>query len=199
MNPGDAGPADASRRRFLAFAAGGAAAVWLGARWQDLQASARYAARAGLDSALALQALTPAQADTLDALAAQIIPSDDTPGAREAQVVRFIDRALATFASEQQALFDQGLARLEESVTMAYPGERSFARLDSDRQVALIRQLEAAQPEFFEALRAATITGLLAHPEYGGNAGKVGWTLIGFQDRFAWQPPFGYYDGEQRE
>ena len=29
---------------------------------------------------------------------------------------------------------------------------------------------------------------------YGGNRDRVGWKLIGFEDRMAYQPPFGYYD-----
>ena len=40
------------------------------------------------------------------------------------------------------------------------------------------------------------LTGVFAVSEYGGNAGKVGWKLIGFEDRYAWQPPFGYYDSD---
>jgi hypothetical protein len=41
-----------------------------------------------------------------------------------------------------------------------------------------------------------TITGFLANPEYGGNSGKVGWRLVGFEDRFAWSAPFGWYDAD---
>ena len=39
--------------------------------------------------------LSAAEAADVEAVAAQIIPTDDTPGAREAGVVYFIDRALA--------------------------------------------------------------------------------------------------------
>jgi hypothetical protein len=35
---------------------------------------------------------------------------------------------------------------------------------------------------------------MFAMPSYGGNRDKLGWALIGFQDRHSWQPPFGYYD-----
>ena len=31
---------------------------------------------------------------------------------------------------------------------------------------------------------------------YGGNRDKVGWKLIGFEDRFHWNAPFGHYDAE---
>ena len=44
----------------------------------------------------ALEALTAQEADLLDLIAARLIPSDALgPGAREAKVVRYIDRRLA--------------------------------------------------------------------------------------------------------
>ena len=43
-------------------------------------------------------------------------------------------------------------------------------------------------------MRFLTVLGLLALPSYGGNAGKVGWKLVGFVDQHVWEPPFGYYD-----
>jgi hypothetical protein len=46
------------------------------------------------------------------------------------------------------------------------------------------------------AARVATISGFLANPEYGGNAGTAGGRAIGFDDRFVWAEPFGWYDGE---
>jgi hypothetical protein len=36
--------------------------------------------------------------------------------------------------------------------------------------------------------------GMFSNPSYGGNHQKSGWKMIGFEDRFAWSPPFGYYD-----
>ena len=36
--------------------------------------------------------------------------------------------------------------------------------------------------------------GFFSNPEYGGNHDLVGWKLIGFEDRFFYKPPFGYYD-----
>ena len=72
----------------------------------------------------------------------------------------------------------------------------SFADLPEADAVALLRELEAERSDFFEAARVATISGFLANPEYGGNAGKAGWRAIGFDDRFVWTEPFGWYDQE---
>ena len=43
---------------------------------------------------------------------AQIVPSDDTPGAREAGVIYFIDRALATFLARLATDADHRRCRL---------------------------------------------------------------------------------------
>ena len=49
-----------------------------------------------------LRGVSRAQAADVDAMAAQIIPTDSTPGAREARVVQFIDRALVTFEDKRK-------------------------------------------------------------------------------------------------
>src|ERR687891_254793 len=51
-----------------------------------------------------LKFLTPKEAETVDAIASRIFPTDNLPGAREAYVVHFIDHMLATNYQEQQQL-----------------------------------------------------------------------------------------------
>jgi gluconate 2-dehydrogenase gamma chain len=178
------------RRQFLS--ALGAGAVWLSAAPSLLRAAGRAATAAGPDDPW--RVLTPEEAEALDAITEQILPTDDTPGAREAQVVRFLDNSLATFAADDLPLFRGGLGQLAADVARRHPDARSFAALPGVEQVEMLRQLEAAQSPFFEAVLVATITGMFANPEYGGNHDKAGWKLIGFEDRFAWGPPFGDYD-----
>src|SRR6266536_1771195 len=94
---------DLSRRSLLqAIAAAiGAAALPLG--WADIAQAAQAAHQAHVAGPSAGEAkiafLSAAEAADIEAVAAQIIPTDDTPGAREAGVVYFIDRVLATFFS----------------------------------------------------------------------------------------------------
>ncbi len=38
--------------------------------------------------------------------------------------------------------------------------------------------------------------GVFSDPSHGGNRDKAGWAMIGFDNRHAWQPPFGYYDAQ---
>jgi gluconate 2-dehydrogenase gamma chain len=178
-----------SRRHFVGALATGIAATWVSGAWRHAVAGAPGAAAAAPEPAL-----TNAELRDLDAISALIIPTDDAPGAREARVVDFIDRGLATFAADQRPLFEQGLADLGARAARRQPAARAFADLAVEDQTALLRELEAEHSEFFEAVRVSTITGFLADPRYGGNADKAGWKLIGFEDRFAWQAPFGWYD-----
>jgi gluconate 2-dehydrogenase gamma chain len=178
-----------SRRHFVGALATGIAATWVSGAWRHAVAGAPGAAAAAPEPAL-----TSAELRDLDAISALIIPTDDAPGAREARVVDFIDRGLATFAADQRPLFEQGLADLGARAARRQPAARAFADLAVEDQTALLRELEAEHSEFFEAVRVSTITGFLADPRYGGNADKAGWKLIGFEDRFAWQAPFGWYD-----
>ena len=129
-----------------------------------------------------LKFFTAEQAREVEAIAAQIIPSDELgPGAREAGVVRFIDLVLSSFEREKQAVYREGLA-----------GLGAFAALDRAKQIERLGAIE--KTPFFETVREHTIMGFFSHPKYGGNRDGSGYRLLGFEDRHMFQPPFGYYD-----
>lgn len=139
------------------------------------------------------ETLDPEIAAEIDAIASQIIPSTDGPGAREAGVIYFIDRALSTFDAHLREAYRTGMADVQQKRKEIFPASTSMAALTSDQQIRLIHAIETTG--FFELLRTHTMYGFLGNPSYGGNRDRVGWKLIGFEDRMAWQPPFGYYDG----
>jgi gluconate 2-dehydrogenase gamma chain len=182
-----------ARRQFLRLSGNAVAGVWLAAAAGELATGALLSC-APAERASAWRTFNDADAAIVDAIAALIIPSDDTPGAREAGVVQFIDRALDGFARDQRTLFASGLSDLQKRVDAAHPGVESFTKLDAARQSALLHELERSKSDFFIAMLAATAAGMFARPEYGGNRDKLGWKLIGFEDSYAWQQPFGYYD-----
>lgn len=125
-------------------------------------------------------------------MAAQIIPTDETPGAREARVVHFIDRALVTFEKGRQEDYARGLEELAAQTRRRFPSASRFSELTFDQQIELLTSIE--QTPFFNLVRTHTITGFFAHPIHGGNHGKVGWALIGYDDALQHEAPFGYYD-----
>lgn len=180
---------DVTRRHFIATAGTTAASVWLAAEARDFIAAGVHAAQARR-----FDVLSDADAADIEAAAAQIVPTDGTPGAREARVVYFIDRALGTFAKDQRRAFENGAKELRKRAGKVQRGAKSFASLSNDKQIEVIASLEKDKHEFFEALRFGTVAGMLANPEYGGNFNKTGWKWLGFDDRFSWAAPFGYYD-----
>ena len=184
-----------TRRAFLGASGGAFAAAWFAADWNQLRASLAHAAGARRGTAApAWSFFTPEQAADVDAIAAQILPTDGLPGAREAGAVSFIDHALTTWAQDQRESITRGLDDLNAQVSRRLPGTARFAALSSERQIELLHAIE--QTPFFQNLRFATIVGTFANPSWGGNRDKAGWRILGFEDRFMWQPPFGDYDAE---
>lgn len=140
--------------------------------------------------------LSADDAPEIEALAAQIIPSDGTPGAREAGCIHFIDRALETFDRDQRDLYRNGLVATQKKRAELFPQSRNIAGLDNASAIALLKAVE--QTGFFKLLRTHTIMGFLAAPAWGGNQGMVGWSHIGLEHKMIFQPPFGFYDGESK-
>jgi gluconate 2-dehydrogenase gamma chain len=134
-----------------------------------------------------------ATAAEVEALAARIIPSEpDSPGAREAGIIYFIDHALATFDKEERKAYHDGLAAFQQKRKELFPSSSSIAALTAAEADALVRSME--KTPFFELLRGHTAAGFFGSPEWGGNRGEAGWKLIGFQDQHVFHSPFGWYD-----
>ena len=135
----------------------------------------------------ALLYFNSAEARTIDAFAAQIIPSEEgSPGAHEAGVVYYIDRALAGFMRDLQSLYRRGLHVLDDLSSDAFGA--GFSALEPHQQRQLVEALDAraaAEPDdfagqFYRIVREHTVQGFFGDPAYGGNRDVVGWKLVGF-------------------
>ena len=180
-----------SRRQWLL--ASYAASVW--PQIAAAQEHAHRRAGSGLPSSLTY--FDPSTAAEIEAIAGEIIPSDRTPGAREAGVIYFIDRALATFDKRLRGLYRKGLDQTQAKRAAMFPGSRTIAGLTAGQRTALLKTIE--KTAFFAQVRTHTVLGFLGNPSYGGNRNLTGWKHIGFEDRPAFEPPFGYYDARARE
>jgi gluconate 2-dehydrogenase gamma chain len=178
---------ETTRRKFLAASATGVSATFVAANWDIAHAADAIPAN-GTPTVF----FTPSQAADVEAIAEQIIPATDTPGAKEARVVYFIDLALVSFAKESQGVYTKGLADLNGKVKQVNAGAESFASLTPDQQAQVLTSIE--KTPFFQAVRSHTIMGMFASPQHGGNYAKAGWKLVDFDDSLNFQPPFGYYD-----
>jgi len=166
-----------------------------------------------------LLVLSAAEAAVIEDAAARLIPGplDDPeevghPGAREANVVRYIDTMLGALSVSPQAVFaggpfsnraggttddmaefiglgpaeaDAWKSRLEAYRSAYRRGVADLDRLaggdftsasDAEKDAVLVHDPEG----FVTLLFAHAIEGMYAAPEYGGNAGLVGWRDISF-------------------
>jgi len=182
-----------SRREFLAQAGGVAGGGWL-AMNAPLLLAAGQAAEDQRSAGRSWSNMTPRQATGFAAVVDQIIPPDDLPGASAAGVVYFIDQALGGFAAGQGDLLKQGLADLDRRAQAVSPDGDGFAGLAFEQQTAILEAVDTTP--FFNQMIFLTHCGMFAMPSWGGNRELAGWKLIGFDNRHAWQPPFGFYDAQ---
>lgn len=157
-----------------------------------IMSSSAAASEAKLENS-AFKTLGAEEAAEFAAIAARIIPTDDTPGATEAGVIYFMDNVLGTTRAEILVPIREGLSELQATAQSTY-GTASFAALTPEQQDTLLKGIEDSS--FFGTMRYLTIAGMFTLPEYGGNRDYAGWKLIGFEHRHVWEPPFGFYDAD---
>jgi len=187
---------ESSRRQFLAAVSALGSTSWIAMNWPQIAAAAEPMGHDMMMGAPApparLTTLSAAEAAEVDAIANQIVPGGDTPGAREAHSVYFIDNALGSFFAAQAPAFRQGLVDFDRAYTARYGAGAPFSAAPEARQIAWLHEVDTTP--FFLAVRRLTVLGLIALPKYGGNHDGVGTKLIGVVNHHVWSPPFGYYD-----
>lgn len=184
-----------SRRTFLVDSVTGLGAAWIAANASGIINAENYVLRAAQSGRpMKFAFFTPEQAVEIEAMAAQIIPTDETPGAREARVVNFIDRALTTFNKDNQAAYTKGIGDLQAQTKQLFPSATKFSALTGPQQIQVLTAME--KTPFFNMVRTHTVIGFFASPVHGGNQDKIGWKLIGYDDSLNFRPPFGYYDAQ---
>ncbi len=138
------------------------------------------------------EVLTMDQVELLEALVDVIVPATDTPGAREAGVVVFIDTVLSSWLDPEDR--DRFLAGLAEIDTAAQASQgNAFRSLEPDRQLAFLTQLDAdassaggagsGPPPFFAGLKQLTLVGYYT-------------SEVGATQELQWMAVPGRYDGD---
>jgi gluconate 2-dehydrogenase gamma chain len=179
----DAPAGAVSRREFLREAS-----LYGGGLWIALSLPRPRAARAAAESSQRV-VLSEPEWRTLEAISGRILPTDHEPGAIEARVVNFIDKALAHEDATALPLYRLGAAAVDDMARRRHGC--SFVELAAAQQDELLAGLESgdapgwpdgpATPAlFFATVRAHTIIGFLADPKYGGNHGFAGWKVVGY-------------------
>ncbi len=181
-----------SRRAFLHQSAIAARASLIALTVPMIMTASEQARAAHAEHA-AFVTLSEQEAAEFAAIAARIIPTDDSPGATEAGAIYFMDRVLGSSHATVLPELREGLSALQSRAMSAH-GSATFHTLTESQQDALLTEIEDGP--FFNTLRFLTIAGTFSLPEYGGNRDRLGWKIIGFEDRHMWMPPFAYYDAD---
>jgi gluconate 2-dehydrogenase gamma chain len=200
------------RRTFLTRTAAGLSAAWMTSQWPAMVSAATHAhAAVASPTPPKFEFFKAEEAAEVEAIASRIIPSDETPGAKEAGVIYFIDRALVTFASESQAEYREGLEEVQAILAEKFPSVKRFSAATPEQQDAVLETLSTSKPRmtstrrnrpntgsqpFFETVRYHTIAGFLIDPDTDrrGNKDGVGWKVIGRENSHVFQAPFGDLD-----
>ena len=161
-----------NRRQALRTLAAGAVGAATAASWvESLSALAQAHAHTQTTAVMAApnwkpRVLTLAQNQTVVTLTELIIPRTDTPGAKDANVNRFIDRVLQQAPRTNRAKFLKGLAWIDQRSTTL--SGKTFAAATPAEQTTLLTRLadpnnkaEEDRPgvEFFQAIKSMTIAG----------------------------------------
>ncbi len=128
------------------------------------------------------RAFLPPQRETFEAATARVLPSDEDPGAREANVVEYIDRELARPGNEKiKRAMLAGIVALDNYARRL--GGRRFVELGAEEQDDILHQIQKASDrgqDFVKFLVLLTLEGFAGDPMYGGNLNGAGWKFIGY-------------------
>lgn len=134
-----------------------------------------------------MKALSPGEAATIAAVCDRLIPSDSTgPGAREANVIRYIDRALAGDLAVFRSSYTAAAVALDAYSQSKHGG--AFATLSPAQQDAVLTDMDLNRATgfspnakaVFEMIRTHAVQGMCGDPAHGGNTNFAGWRLVRF-------------------
>jgi gluconate 2-dehydrogenase gamma chain len=132
--------------------------------------------------------LSEEEISLLDAIVEQIIPTDDFPGGKWANVSNFIDKQLDSYYRKHQLYYREGLAALEKTV-IQMKGKK-FEELPFEEQTLILQEMETggltgdywkehSQANFFEMVRQHSLQGFYGSPAHGGNRNYISYHMLG--------------------
>jgi gluconate 2-dehydrogenase gamma chain len=165
-----------SRREFVRLISGGTAAVLISFNSACRNKISRW------------RYLDEEEIILLDAIVEQIIPTDDFPGGKWANVSNFIDRQLSTYYIKHQTEYREGLEAFEKTV-IQMKGKR-FEELLFDEQTAILEKMETGEftgdywndhsaSGFFSMVRQHSLQGFYGSPLHGGNREYISYRMLG--------------------
>ena len=132
--------------------------------------------------------LSAEEAAVVTAMAEQIIPADQDPGATDLGVIHYIDRQLRRRHAKHFPLYRDGVAALQASSEGLHG--KPFTALAWDEQTALLRMLDSGSAPgdawksvpaqtFFKIVIDHTMQGFYGSPRHGGNLNFMSFKMLG--------------------
>ena len=137
----------------------------------------------------------------LDAIAEQIIPTDDFPGGKWANVSNFIDKQLSTYYKKHQLTYHEGLLAFQNEVERLNNAKplnsdkstvtfKKFEEYSFAEQTAILEKMEKGQFQgeywkthpsggFFQMMREHCLQGFYGSPNHGGNKEYISYHMLG--------------------
>jgi gluconate 2-dehydrogenase gamma chain len=156
-----------------------------------------------------LRFFTEQEAKVVVAACERIFPANESgPGATQAGAVVYIDRQLAGPYGTDKNRYTQG-PFVESAPGHGYQGKDNpqetyragieklgtdFAELKDSKQEDRLKAIEKTY--FFQLLRQHTIEGMFCDPMHGGNAGLIGWQMLGYPGpQMSYREQIGKWNG----
>ncbi len=156
-----------------------------------------------------LRFFTEQQAKVVLAACERIFPADESgPGATQAGAMVYIDRQLADPYGTDKYRYTKP-PFVESLPGHGYQGKENpqetyragisklgadFVVLGGPKQDERLKVIE--KTHFFQLLRQHTIEGMFCDPMHGGNAGLIGWQMLGYPGpRMSYRDQMGKYNG----
>jgi len=155
-----------------------------------------------------LRFFTAPEARVIVAACERIFPADESgPGATQAGAMVYIDRQLAgPYGSDRYRYTRPPFAAAggpgyqgPETPRQTYRAGiaqlgADFTALNGAQQDERLEAIEKTR--FFQLLRQHTIEGMFCDPMHGGNAGLIGWQLLGYPGpQMSYRAQMGQYNG----
>lgn len=183
---------DLTRRRFIQMSAVGFGGVLLLSQCTKLSSKSYW------------RFFKEREASLVDAIIEQIIPTDEWPGAKDADVTNYIDKQLVGPLTRHQEKYRRGLAGVATSCKILY--QKQFEDISWNEQTDFLKKMEAGKlagllkddktgqqddwkdgfdRTFFSLVCDHTMQGFYGSPRHGGNLNYVSYKMIGLDYPFS--------------
>lgn len=130
---------------------------------------------------------TESERECVVALAEQIVPRDEFPGATDVGVINYIENWISIYYPERAEFYKRGIAALQSHCSAKY--SKPFQQLDFDTQESILKDMERgrldkshwieiSQTEFFGEILDRSMQGFYGNPRHGGNKDFASYAMM---------------------